>query len=120
MKPDLLTPNITPYPMAQKQTIEIPKSETFFSATLILFLFRIIPDSRHINPACIMKTSIAQINIHRRSMFAALLSVVLSAALTVCSIFSNITNPKEKIINLLNDVLKLIIFSPYQIIYLKI
>ena len=27
---------------------------------------------------------------------------------------------KEKIINLLNDVLKLIIFSPYQIIYLKI
>jgi hypothetical protein len=106
--------------MVQKQTIEIPKSETFFSATLILFLFRIIPDSRHINPACIMKTSIAQISIHRRSMFAALLSVVISAALAVCSIFSKIRNPKEKIISLLKDVLKATIFSPYQIIYLKI
>jgi hypothetical protein len=87
--------------MVQKQTIEIPKSETFFSATLMLFLFRIIPDSRHINPACIMKTSIAQISIHRRSMFAALFSIVSSAALTVFKVFISIIKANEKIINLL-------------------
>jgi hypothetical protein len=53
-----------------------------------------------------MKTNIAQMSIHNRSIFAALLSAVISPALTVCSIFSNVISPKEKIINLLNDVLK--------------
>jgi hypothetical protein len=48
-----------------------------------------------------MKTSIAQISIHRRSMFAALFSIVSSAALTVFKVFISIIKANEKIINLL-------------------
>ena len=89
----------------------MPKSDIFFSATLILFLFRIIPDSRHINPACIIKTKTAQINIHSKSIFAAFSSVSVSAE-TVCNKFIKKTVEMENIINLLNVIPKLsIIFT---------
>ena len=57
-------------PKAQKVTTAIPKSATFFNATLILFLFLDNPVSKHINPACIKKTRIAQINNQKVSKFA--------------------------------------------------
>ena len=60
--PDTLVPYINAKPNAQKTTTAIPKSVTFLSATLMLFLFRDKPDSKHIKPACIKKTRMAQIN----------------------------------------------------------
>ena len=48
--------------------MQIPKSQIFFSAVLILFLFRVAPASTHMNPACIIKTKMAQIKIHKRSI----------------------------------------------------
>ena len=65
-----LVPYISAKPKAQNVTTAIPKSVIFFNATLILFLFLDRPDSRHIKPACIKKTRIAQINNQKVSRFA--------------------------------------------------
>ena len=61
-------PNIIPNPKIQKITTETPKSAAFFKATLMLFLCLDNPVSMHINPACIMKTKIAQSITHRVSI----------------------------------------------------
>ena len=53
-------PNIIPKPKSQKITTDTPKSEAFFKATFMLFLYLERPDSMHMKPACIMKTRIAQ------------------------------------------------------------
>ena len=68
--PDTLVPYISAKPNAQKTTTAIPKSVIFLSATLILFLFRDKPDSKHIKPACIKNTRIAQIKSQKVSKFA--------------------------------------------------
>ena len=57
-------------PKAQNVATEIPKSVTFFKATLILFLPLERPDSKHIKPPCIKKTKIAQINNQKVSRLA--------------------------------------------------
>ena len=58
----MLVPYINAKPKAQNVTTAIPKSVTFFNATLMLFLFLDSPDSKHMKPDCIKKTKIAHIN----------------------------------------------------------
>ena len=66
----MLAPYIRAKPNAQKVATAIPKSATFLSATLILLFALDKPDSKHRKPACIKKTSIAQINNQNVSRFA--------------------------------------------------
>ena len=68
--PDTLVPYINAKPNDQKTTTAIPKSAIFLRATLILLLFRDKPVSKHIKPACIKKTRIAQIKSQKVSKFA--------------------------------------------------
>ena len=68
--PLILAPYISAKPKAQKVATAIPKSVTFLSATLILDFALDNPDSKHKKPACIKKTSIAQINNQKVSRFA--------------------------------------------------
>ncbi|MAP19512.1 MAG: hypothetical protein CL582_01060 [Alteromonadaceae bacterium] len=52
-----------PNPTHQNKIEERMKSDKFLAATFMLFLVRIFPDSRQRNPACMMKTSIAEMRI---------------------------------------------------------
>ena len=69
-KPETLVPYINAKPKAQNVATDIPKSVTFLSATLILLFALDKPDSRHIKPACIKKTKIAQIKSQNVSRLA--------------------------------------------------
>ena len=60
-------PKAIPYPTAQKIRTEIPRSTRFLIATLILFLLRVNPDFRHINPGCMTKTR-KVLNINQREL----------------------------------------------------
>ena len=68
--PETLVPYINANPNAQKTTTAIPKSLIFLRATLILFLLLDKPVSKHMKPACIIKTRMAQINNHNISRLA--------------------------------------------------
>ena len=70
IKPFMLAPYIRAKPNAQNVATAIPKSATFFSATLILLFARDRPDSKHRKPACIKKTRIAHIKSQKVSKFA--------------------------------------------------
>lgn len=70
IQPATLGPNIRPKPTAQNRSAATAKSDRFFAATLIEFLVRVSPDSRHRKPACITKTSPAHSSTHSRSTMA--------------------------------------------------
>lgn len=65
--PPAVTPNINPKPNTQKTTEERQKSAKFLAATLMLFLVRTKPLSRHEKPACMSMTRAAQMRIHAMS-----------------------------------------------------
>ena len=66
-QPPQVGPNIRPKPTSQKASAAMAKSATFLAATLIEFLLRVRPDSRHRKPACMTNTSAAHSTIHSRS-----------------------------------------------------
>jgi hypothetical protein len=61
MKPLVVAPYMRAKPKDQNKIVDIPKSVMFFMATFMLFLDRVNPDSRQVNPACMRNTSPAQI-----------------------------------------------------------
>src|SRR5512132_602827 len=64
MRPASLAPNINPNPKSQKSDAAIRKLTKFLIATLIEFFERTSPLSRAVKPACMKRTSAAQMRSH--------------------------------------------------------
>lgn len=69
IRPAQLAPNISAKPISQKLKAAIRKSTRFLMTTLMLFLARTRPPSRHAKPACIRKTRMAATLSHSTSMY---------------------------------------------------
>lgn len=89
IKPLPESPNMRPNPISQNPMTEKTKSEIFLMATLMLFFGRVSPDSRHMNPGCIKKTSTADTMTQKLSIISLLIAAVFSC-LSTCIAFMSV------------------------------